>query len=429
MGHRKTATHIIFLALALAGGPGIAHASFDEFADDHAPARFQLRSGDLTLTLKGEVELELHDLEGQGGVGYDSPTDTRTLGTRSPFVEIDSFWLALRLGLPGRLAINSLLEFSQRGSRVGAVWFDARANWPGRIEHHLEIGLHTPLIKLDRRTERYPLIATVYWRDPEYHAVYEGRLSLGIRSGVDLGLSLAVMRPIAFSSVQESTSHKGTINIVAYGPARPFSGNAPVWGGRLRLFSHGAFISAFGFIGSLAAEAGTDELRNSFASYQDLPGYNAADVGRQDPTFWWSGGRLGYDGYGVHAIVEFIASRESLLRRWGLYGQLSYALRLRDASKLLHTLELLGRYERYRLHNSADVLLGGRSLRSPAPSQAVTWDFDVITAALITTIYRDMLRLRLEYTWIHEHNGVPGLGIPEAPIRNNELLAQLELRF
>ena len=417
-----------FMAL---GGLALAAEArtFDEFSDANSPKHFVLRAAPLTLTIKGELEVELHDLQGAGGVGHDSPTDTRTIGTRSPFVELDSFWLALRLGLWPGAAVNSVLEFSASGARVGAAWFDAHTSWPQTLEHHFELGLNTPLIKIDRRTERYPLTGTIYWREPELHASYEGVWQLGARTILELGLVVAMMRPLAFVPVQESSSFRGTINLLAYGAARPYSGNAPLFGAKLHAATHGFYATLFGFVGRLAAEAGTDELRTNFINFQDLPGYNTEATLHQDRRFYWGGARIGFDARGFHGVLEGIGSRESLLRRYGVYGQLSYELRLRAFEKLLHTVEALIRYEVYRLLDTSVVLPSGRALRSPAPSDALTWDLEMATVALIATLYRDVLRLRLEYYWIGEENGVPALGIASTPFPNNELLVQLELRF
>jgi len=416
----------LLVVIALAAPPD-ARASFDEFSDSHSPKHLELRAQDLTLTIKGEVEVELHDLEGEGGAGHDSPTDTRTIGTRSPFVEIDTFWLALRVGLSEGVQVNSVLEFSQRAAGVGAVWADYRAAGPCWLDHHIELGYHTPLVTLDRRTERYPLLGTAYWRQPELHLVWEARAALGDASAVELGASVAMMRPLELAPVQDSTSRPGTINLLSYGRARTHSGNGPVTGGRLRLLSHGAWAEVFGFVGALAAEAGTDFLRSAYAGYADLPGYSAESGAHSD--FHWYGGRLGYERFGVVALAEGIASREGLLRRWGVWGQLSYSVRLREADRPFHTLEPLARHEVYRVRGAGDVQAAGRALRSTAPIYAAAWDYDVTTLALICQVHRDLVRLRVEYSFIEEGNGVPDLGLPDAPFRNDELLVQAELRF
>ena len=143
---------LFFLSLI----PSISHGGWDPFSETVSPSHFVLQSEYLTLTLKGEMELEFHDLEGKGGPGFDSPTDTLTLGTRSPFVEIDAFWLAFRMGFSEEIQVNSVLEFSTKNTRVGAVWADYRGTGPHWLSHHLELGYHTPIVAMDRRTERTP---------------------------------------------------------------------------------------------------------------------------------------------------------------------------------------------------------------------------------------------------------------------------------
>jgi hypothetical protein len=305
---------------------------------------------------------------------------------------------------------------------------DLRARWPARLAHHLEVGLQTPFVAIDRRSERYPLIATVYWREPEVHVIGETQLELGHRASASVGVSLAMMRPIGRAGVQESTAQTGTIAVVAYDPAAAFSTRAPVVGAKAELATCGAAATVFGFAGRLGSERGTDALRSSFPNFAILPGY-AADDAVEDATFHWYGARLSFSGYHLHALVEAIASRESFLRRYGAYGQFSVELPLRAPDAWFHTLELLGRYELYRLRGAKRVRASGEALRSPAAHRAVTWDFSATTAALIAVAYRDLLRLRLEYYWIAEDNGVPGLSIDDDPFANNELLAQLELRF
>ncbi|MBN2797589.1 MAG: hypothetical protein JXX28_00420 [Deltaproteobacteria bacterium] len=413
------------LLLALLLSP-VANAGFDEFSDDFATPNIVIHSEELTLTLKGELEVELHDIEGKGGPGYDSNTDTLTLGTRSPIVEIDTFWLAYRVGLSDGLAVNSAVEFTTRGARVGSAWLDWRQDRSERMEHHVELGYHTPIVALDRRTERYPLAGTATWRSPELHAAYElaWRPARAVR--VDLGGSLAMMRPLSLAGVQESTSQTGTINILTYGEARSYSGNAPVAGGRGRLTVHGAFAEGFGFVGSLAAQYGTDSLRSAFPNYRELPGAAAEDP---DHRAWWWGGRVGYDAHGAHLLAEGILTREGLIRRQMAYAQASYRVRLRDRDRAVHFLEPVLRVERYRLPDGAVVQPSGRALRSTAPINAVSWDWDIVTAALLVGVWRDLVLVRAEADWIDEHNGVPDLDQPDEPFRNDEWRIQVEVRF
>ena len=225
---RRTCAALGVFILLVALRPGRV-AAFDEFSDKHSPTHFMLTAKDLTLIIKGELELEFHDIEGRGGPGHDSPTDRKTLGTRSPFVEIDGFWLALRVGLGRHIGVFSVLEFRPDRAGVGAVWADSRWTGPAWLAHHVEAGYHTPIVKVDRRTERYPLIATAFWREAELHLAYEARARLAHGVHLDLGASLAMMRPLDLAGVQESESQAGTINVLGLGPARTDCGGELVF--------------------------------------------------------------------------------------------------------------------------------------------------------------------------------------------------------
>ena len=69
-----------------------------------------------------------------------------------------------------------------------------------------------------------------------------------------------------------------------------------------------------------------------------------------------AGGRVGYLAHGVNVLVEAIASQDGLIHRRSGYAQASTTVRLREPD---------------------------RALRSTAPINAVSWDWDVLTVALI----------------------------------------------
>lgn len=409
--------------LCLESAPALA---FDEFSDGYSPSNFVVRADHLTLTWKGELEIEFHDIEGEGGPGHDSPTDTKTLGTRSPFVELDSFWLAIRLGMGEHVGFFSFLDFRTDAARLGAAWADFRMDGPDWLHHHIEAGYHTPFVKVDRRTERYPLIATAYWRESELHLTYEARLDLAHRTALEAGLALAMMRPLAPAGIQESTTEVGTINILGLGSARTFSGNGPVGGARVSIESFGISLEAFGFVGKMAAEGGTDVLRSALPNYRYLDGGDETD---RYGDFGWAGARLGYHDHNIHFWAEGIIAREDLLTRYGGYAQLSYAIPLPAPGGWFPALEPLVRVETFRIQDSTEIQSNGQALRSTAPINAVSWDYDVLTLALISQLYRDLLRLRIEYYFIQERNGVAALNLEDISFANNELLIQLELRF
>jgi len=222
--------------------------------------------------------------------------------------------------------------------------------------------------------------------------------------------------------VNDAASKQGTLAVLSYGDARPFSGNGGVFGAKLGAAVPHASVEAFGFWGRLSAVQGTDELRNRMAHFALLPGYNAADPREQDDTFLWGGGRLEVRWAGVEARVEAIASQESLIRRWTAYGHLGTVWQRTDAPLAsFRTLEARIRVERYRIVDAKE------DLRAADPSQALTWDWDVLTVALATQLYGEILRLHVEYSLIAERNGAAGQG--DVAFRNNEFTAQLELRF
>ena len=423
-----TAVVLALPLLFLLGLPcPVAVASFDEFADEHRPAHFELRSDKgISLAIKGELKLGLHDIEGQGGPEHDSATDTLTLGTRSPHVALDSFGLALRLGFERHLNVNTLLEFTTSRAALSAVWIDFRAEAPARLFHRAELGYQTPIVALDRRSERYPLAATSFWKNPEFHLAYEGAFFFTPRVHLELGLSVAMTRPLTFASVQETSLQSGTINLLAHGAAKSFSGNGPTLGARGRFEAFHAFVEAFGFIGRLAAQSGTDMLRSGFPNYRALDGYSSQAALHGD--LYWFGGRAGFWGSRLKAFAEVIVAREDLLDRVGAYAQISYAFDLDFLGAWLRSVEPIVRLETMRILGSTDVK-DGVALRSPAMINAVSWDWNALTAALCVEAYEDFVFLRVEYYVLIEENGVPELGVERAPFANNELLVQLSLRF
>jgi len=242
------------------------------------------------------------------------------------------------------------------------------------------------------------------------------------------GLSAAMMRPLEATPVNDAVQRRGTIALLAYGPARAYSGNAPIFGGKLGLGGAQGQLEIFGYLGTLAAAEGTDALRNRISGFALLPGFNGDDPHRQETAAWWGGARAEWGLLGARLRVEGIRSRESLLFRHLLAAQLDYVWdRPEDAFPA--TLEARVRAERYVIEGAGDALTPDRSLRSPDPSQALSWDHEVLTVALATQLYRRLLWLRAEHSFIEEDNGAPDLERAHVPIANHETTLDLELRF
>lgn len=428
MPHRPTSRPLERLPLLVALLPASALA-WDPFDDTQQPPHFELVDGELRLALKGELSLAFHDLEGEGGPGHDSNTDTRTIGTRSPYVELSGFTLVPRLTLTPGLAVNTQLRFTPDDTRVAATWFDAQVE-AGGLDHHVEVGFRPPFAARDPHATREPLAATAWWSAPEMHVVYEAGVrfgpergdGMGDALGASAGLSAGFGRPLGFAPVQASRAQRGTINVLAYDAGRVFSGNAPVYGARARFSAWGAYVEAFGFLGELADESGTDQLRASLAGYASVPG-----GGQGNHTSRWGGGRLGYDDGRAHAVVEGVYGAEGALRRYATDAELAWRFVLHDGAWFT-AVEPIARVDAYRILDSTRVH-GGQALRSPALSQAATWDWTVYTAGVAVPVFRDLLLLRAEYDVIAEANDVPALGYDGLDFKNDELRIELRLRF
>ena len=397
--------------------------AFDEFDTEHAPPRFTLDYKDLTLEIKGRARIGLHDLEGKGGPEYDSPTDTATIGTRSPFVELDSFDLALRMNWKELIWLNTDISFLTDSTSLSAIYFEYRQDF-GDYSHGVEVGYLSPVVAVDRHTARYPLIATEYWKNPEYHVAYGGHFDFSADTSCSVYGALSFMRPLRQEPVHGSPTYAGSYSTLAYGSAKPYSGNSLAGTLLLRFRTHGVQADAFFHLGQIVTAKGLDTLYSSYPYYRSL---DDLDADQNDALVWWAGGRLGYDGHGVHVLAEAIASQEQLLHRVGMYAQASYTWS-RD-SDFFQQIELLGRYEQIWTLDSTEVGRLGTALRTPATNNAISWDRKVITLAARARIFEDILSLRLEYSFFLEYNDNPNLGLANAPVDDNELLLQIEARY
>ena len=410
--------------LGAACGYAMPAAAFDEFDTVHAPPRFTLSGEDLTLEIKGRARLGLHDLQGEGGPGYDSPTDTATIGTRSPFVELDSFELAFRLNWQELLWLNTNVAFTTDGASLGAIYFEYKQELETWFSHGAEIGYQNSIVATHRHTVRYPLIATQYWKNPEYHAVYGARFEPGENTAIVLYAALSMMRPLKSEPIHGSATYAGALKTLSYGAAKAFSGNSVAGTALLRFSTHGFTAEGFGHVGQIATKNGINTLIADFPYYRALAGF---DPEANTSLVWWAGGRLAYDGYGVHLMAEAIASKEQHLERAGMYVQASYTYK-RDAN-YFNTFEILGRYEQTWLLDADKPIDAAHALRTPEINNAISWDHRIVTLAARLNIIGDILSLRLEYSFFMEENGIPDLGIATVPFDDNELLLQIEARY
>ena len=398
---------------------GSANATINDFSEEYAASRFVLSAPDgSTLLLKGQSRFSLRDIEGAGGPGYDSITDTRTIGTRSPSVGLDDSMLAAELSLQGGWAWHLQLAFSPTSAYADAAWVEwSRANQ--RINVSFEVGHHHSVVARHEWGARRSLGSRVYWGSPEEHLVGEASLTLG---AVDLRWagSVAMMRPLGAANLNDGGDESGTLSALSYDSSRTFSGNRPVVGGLMSAKVGPVDLSLFGFIGTLAEQGGVSELYNRMANYSSLSGDTSAT------DFHWWGGRWDVDGELGQIVAEAVSSREGLLERR------LYQIEVRSIIKSINkfdSIEPWSRFEKLSILNGDVEVEEGLPFRSAATSQAITWDWDVYTFGISFRWPNRWVALHLEYALILEQNGSDNLSIENEPIANNETTMQLELRF
>lgn len=400
---------ILMLGLCLRPG----HAGFDPFADGRARPRFAIAGPDgLRLVLKGAAELSWLDIEGSGGDGRDSSTDTRSLGTRSPYLRLDRVRIAPRLETPDGLALLTELRFTPERAHARAAWLDGRWHPSESVSVHAELGFARPFVSVDPQTRRAPLSQRIWWDQAEAHAIVEAAIQ-GETWAVEAGVSIAQMRPLGTAPINDA-SPGGTIALLIHDAARPLSGGEPVYGARMAAQYAGLRLEAFGFLGRLVPDGGTDTLRNQVEGFARLPGFERADPRRQRTDLWWGGGRIDWRVGSLLTRAEYVTARESLIRRSTALVQAGVDFALGHEPWFPGGAFIL-RGEVYRMHD-------GSVLRVRSTSQALSWDWTVLTLASRMRIYRRVLWLRLEHTLLRETRGGPAFN-------NDETTAQLELRF
>lgn len=398
---------------------GTANATTNDFSDEYALSRFVISATDgSTFALKGQSRFSFRDIEGRGGPDYDSITDTRTIGTRSPSVGLEDSMLAAELTLQGGWAWHLQLGFSPTVAWADAAWVEWSGD-AGIFNVLLEAGHHHSVVARHEWGARRSLGSRVYWGSPEEHLVGELSTKLGMVSIRSVG-SLAMMRPLGADTINDGGDQAGTLSVLSYDSSRTFSGNMPVAGGLLAVGLGPVELSVFGFGGSLAEQGGINELFNRMGNYSSLSG----DTGSTE--FYWWGGRWDVDSEIGQVVAETVMSKEGLLDRRLL--QVEARGRIQNI-KMFDSIEPWSRFEYMAILNGGDEVEGGLPFRSAATSQAITWDWNVYTFGLSIWWQNRWVALHLEHAMIFEQNGSDSLSIENEPIANNETTLQLELRF
>lgn len=405
---------------------GLQHnaLAYDEFDEAYAPNNVALHFNDLSLLLKGRMRLALHDLQGEGGPRFDSPTDTQTIGTRSPFIELDSFDLAFRLQWLKTLSLNASVEFLTSGASLSSIYFAYTDYLTPVIEHRAELGYMQPIFATHRHSARYPLIASTNWKNAEYHAAYSLLFHLNHSTLLRLVLAVSMMRPLKSSPLHASPTYKGSFSLISYADAKAFSGNSAAGSALLALQIHNFELEAFGFVGKLSTAQGIDILIADFPHYRLSPQF---EPDATSALALLAGARVSFNMLGFHFMAEASYNKLQYLEQLGYYAEGGFTWS-RSAS-WFHSLSLLLRYEQLFLLHSDTPLSSSMALRSPEVSNAISWDYSIATFAIHGKIFREFLSIRLEYALIFEQNEVAALNQRNLDIDNNELLLQLEARF
>ena len=153
----------------------------------------------IDIDLKGKVEFEFVDVEGEGGA-INSTEFIQKIQTRSPYVRIDKAVLNFKILYSENISFRFGLRFDDDNAYVDKSYLLFQK--PGS---KLEIGSNRPAIALNREVEGYPLIGTAFWKGRQYHLDYESQLNI---MNMKLGGSVALKRPLAFDSPAEDDSYR-----------------------------------------------------------------------------------------------------------------------------------------------------------------------------------------------------------------------------
>ncbi len=356
----------------------------------------------LGIQFSGEVEMEFVDVEGKGGISNRELTYQK-VDNRSPHMRIDKAILATKIFYSENLTYEIEFRFVDKKGKTNVDKHYARLKLPSLFTR-LELGKNRPFVKADRRTEGYPLIGTAYWKGREYHITSETKYPLSEDMDLIAGASFAMKRPIGIDDAAEDKS----FNMLVYGDHINETGQTFEYGGKLGLESFGFSALGWCYLGELI-----DNYDFGLQTLAGIPGY--PELGNnKDKTHYWYGGRVGFDGFNIHARGEYIKSMDGLLPRFGYYAEGSYYCTLISDFLPVKGIEP---FVRYGALNVKDV---ARALGHPK-----TWDRQMTTLAMITHIDNYLL-LKIEYYLLSEKTGgVP----PEDKVKDDHLLIQINFMF
>lgn len=354
-----------------------AHADFDSGAKGKGKTD---KIG--KLKFKGKVEME-----------YVSTEDSANTNEPNAYVGLDKIRLEPEVQVSESVRFEADVDFDETSVKVDEFYFEF-SDLP--LGGTLVVGKEDRFFRVDRITERHPLVANAFARDEEIGLHWRSDLgSLDVYGMITQGLELNNNG----SGEDDSYDilHDNTLTS-AYGGNVHFA----VGAGQTLKFSDSSKFKflVFAYVGKLSA-ADITFLQTNFAG----SGYTSnEDVKlRLGTNLNLDLGPLGLDG-------QFIWGKDGDFKRAGAFLQANYRFWKKSKTESFRSLRAILRWG--FLNPSI----------TPDPTEPMSWDRSEITVAAILGLVQD-LDLKAEYTIESES----GTGVTE--VSNNELVIQLNYEF
>ena len=369
----------------------------------------QSESG-LEILFGGEIETEFVDVEGPGGFSNQDLTYNK-VKNRSPHMRIDKAVLSTRINYSENLYYKFELRFGDKRANVDKHY--ARWELPS-FRTLVELGKNKPMIATKRQTEGYPLIGTAFWKGREYHITSKTQYKFGENIEADLGLSIAMKRPLGTDDAAEDKSFK----MMVYNDYEDRDGQTFEYGGSLGLKAFGVSADGWYYTGKLIDDYDWKYNLGFLPGYDDIA--NSKDEWEEDDkTHWWYGGRVGVEQKNIHIRAEYINALDGLLPRNGFYVEGSYRIPLNQ----IKSVEPLIRF------GNLNILRHEETMGDPQP-----WDREMITLAFLLRL-NDYLTVKTEYYFLNESTGgskttdSAGNDVDNTRVNDNHFLVQLKFEF
>lgn len=326
----------------------------------------------------GEMELEFVDTDKDG----ENPHRR---------MQLDKFSLKPAVTFAEHVSLKGLIIFKIDKAYCSEV-YGIFSGLP--LNSCLKIGLDDRFLDENpsRKTEAITLTETSFFRYDEFAVTWSGKLGIFYwNASVSNGFVLGASAPCEDKGYPIIADKKQTTKVssdMEVGGEIGLAGTA----GKLHTFD----IHLFGFRTRLSSD--------DVVFLQGIQGYGISDNRRN----YMLGGALEYGFHGLGVAAAAIKAQDGILGRLTGFAQLSYRIPLLHGRYLTST-EPLVRFG--WLDNDLANL----------PADPLTWDRQLITLALITTITKGVC-IKSEYYITREKTG-------GAAPDNNEVLVQLEMKF